>query len=74
MTHKLYVTMGQQHVHCVNTITIDKDCIMVINCNSYEEGIQQLSEWCGLIYCFTYFDKLPPGWDKYYHRGLIEVN
>lgn len=73
---KTYVTFGFDHVHSVNGRTFDKDCVAVIKSNSAAEGREKAFEIFGKQFCFEYpedyfdFSSL----DRYYPRGLIEIN
>ena len=73
---KTYVTFGQDHVHSVGGRIFDKNCVAVIKHEKPEEGRKLAFEFFGPKFCFEYpeehfdFSSL----DKYYPRGLIEVN
>ena len=35
---KYYITFGQAHIHKVNGVIFDKDCVAVIDCENPEQG------------------------------------
>ena len=69
-----YVTFGQCHVHEINKQYIDKDCVVMIECDSREEGRKRAFSLFGDKWCFEYhedeFDKTDM---KYFPRGFIRV-
>lgn len=75
MSHKTYVTFGQDHAHAVNGQTLDKDCVAVIHSSGPEEGSELAFEYFGKQFCLeypeAYFDHAIM---EYFPRGLIEVN
>ena len=72
---KTYVTFGQVHLHTIGAKTIDKDCIVVFDTPSEEEGRLKAFEFFGPKFCFTYTEE---HWDDsrmmpYFSRGYIEL-
>lgn len=71
---KTYVTFGQNHVHRVNGITFDCDCVAVIEAPSAVEGRQRAQDAFGLSFCTSYSEDC---WNedslKYYPRGYLPV-
>jgi hypothetical protein len=71
---KTFVTFGQVHVHSVNGITFDKDCIAVVNGDR-----EKVFEIFGPQFCFEYPEA---SWETmgmaekmhYFPRGYIEVD
>ena len=35
---KVYITFGQEHTHSVGGVTLDKDCVAVVDCVDYAAG------------------------------------
>lgn len=64
-----YFTFGQVHVHYVNSITFDKDCVVRID--SYNPR-ETMFETFGTKWGFQY-DNEPPDM-KYFPRGIINLN
>jgi len=71
---KTYVTFGQVHVHRVNGITFDADCVALIEGESNKQNREKAFELFGRQFCFEYpeehfdFDSL-----HYFSRGVIKV-
>lgn len=71
---KTYVTFGQDHIHKINSIVFDKDCVALIESNSTKEGREKAFALFGRKFCFEYpedhfdFESL-----HYYPRGIIPV-
>lgn len=66
---KTFVTFGQVHVHVIDGVVFDKDCVAVVN-----GGRDEVFRLFGPKFSFEY----PEGyWDdadmKYYPRGYIEI-
>lgn len=70
---KIYVTFGQQHTHRHNGITLDKDCVGVIRCQSKAEGRVLAVKWFGAKFATTY-DKIDGKFIDFFPRGFIELN
>lgn len=51
---KYFVTFGSAHIHSVNGKTFDKDCICVIEAESYSEGREIAFAAFGPVYAFFY--------------------
>lgn len=72
---KTFITFGQTHVHSVNGKTFDKDCVAVIECDSWLDGREKAFEFFGPTWCMEYHEK---EWGvaelEWYPRGFINVN
>lgn len=66
-----YVTFGFDHVHTVNGLTLNKDCVAAFPSSSAEEGRTHAFQLFGAKFCFEYFNKLPNM--EYFPRGVIQV-
>jgi len=71
---KTYITFGQDHTRTIDGKTIDKDCVVVLESNSQEEGRNLAFELFGPKFCFEYPEKhwYEPSM-KYYPRGYIAL-
>ena len=73
--HKTYITFGFDHVHMINEIIFDKDCVAVIETQNAAQGREKAFELFGKQFCFEYpenyfnFDTVA----LYYPRGLIKI-
>jgi len=66
---KTYVTFGQKHIHRINNLVFDKDCIAVVNGNR-----DKVFEIFGARFAFEYLDiNFDINGIHLYPRGLIEV-
>ena len=65
---KSYFTLGQEHVHSYNGITLDKDCVIEIECDNPREKMFELfrNKWS------LEYDNEPPEM-KYFPRGIIKL-
>lgn len=67
---KTFVTFGQDHVHNINGVIFDKDCVAVV-----EGDREKVFEIFGAKFCFEYPEAY---WDdakmSYFPRGYINVN
>jgi hypothetical protein len=73
---KTYVTFGQIHVHSVNGKTFDKDCVAVIESETWKEGRDKAFEYFGPKFGTSYFET---EWKhdrmmQFFPRGYINVN
>lgn len=74
---KVYITFGQVHVHSINGKTLDKDCVAVINCNSYGHGRTMAFEYLDGVFhnCYSHEEYIDGKVGiEYFPRGLIEIN
>lgn len=75
---KTYITFGQIHAHSINGKTVDKDCVAVINAETYKKGRDLAMSWFNgefhNSYPEDYFNVRKEEIMEYYPRGLIEVN
>ena len=67
---KVYVTFGQAHTHSIGGRTIDRDCVVVIDCDNYAEGRAKAFELFGKKFAFCYPDDNSVDM-RYYPRGLF---
>ncbi len=72
---KVFITFGQVHVHTINDVFLDKDCVACFlsqHTDPYEarEEIFKLLEG---EFHQTYFDELPDDILHHYPRGVVEV-
>jgi len=71
----LFITFGQEHVHNINGVVFDKDCVGVIHCNNYSHGREIAFENFGDKFATTYSeDKVDNDFMRRFDRGIIEVN
>ena len=72
---EVIITFGRVHVHRVNNLTFDKDCVAVITCVDYEDGRKRAfklfkDKWAR---CFPRKE-----WNelkmKYFPRGYLKAN
>ena len=72
----MYITFGQDHAHAIGGKTYDKDCVAVIECEGFVDGREKAFDAFGDKFSFSYMDdQFDMGsLDKYYHRGLIELD
>lgn len=73
---QFYVTFGQAHVHSINGKTFDKDCVGVIEAETYEVATDLVRELTGNRYHdLDVIEKMSAQtMDKYYPRGFIGIN
>jgi hypothetical protein len=71
---KHYVTFGQDHLHRINGVTFDADCVAVFDAPNHEQGRAKAFELFGPKFCFEYhgaqFDNKNM---KFFPRGLVQV-
>ncbi|KKN23553.1 hypothetical protein LCGC14_0903680 [marine sediment metagenome] len=71
---KIYVTFGQEHTHTVNGITLDKDCVTVIEGNTYKECRNKAFEMFDGVFATVYLEKeVDEEFMRFFPRGFIEV-
>ena len=67
---KTFVTFGQEHVHILDGVVYDKDCVAVVNGDR-----ERVFELFGPKFCFEYPEEY---WNDskmdYFPRGYIEVD
>lgn len=66
------MTLGQNHTHKVNEMTIDKDCVVVIKAETHAEMRQIAFGITDGGKFYTTYDDMPDM--DYFPRGLIEIN
>ena len=73
---KVYITFGQIHVHRVNGVTLDADCVACFNSQHDMRGParEQIYELLEGKFHMTYYDELPEKVLQYYPRGVVEVD
>lgn len=70
---KIFVSFGQGHIHKINGNVIDKDCIVVFDVSSYEEGREKAFEYFGGKFCTTYTQEQIDNYISFFPRGFIEL-
>ena len=71
---KCYFTLGQAHTHPINGRTFDKDCIAVIERESWGECRKAAFRYFGLAWHNQYTEEeLTDALLSHYPRGIIEV-
>lgn len=72
---KHYVTLGQQHTHRINNITLDCDSVVCYEAENAQEGRKRAFELFGdkffTDYHDTQFDKKDL---EYFPRGIINID
>ncbi len=76
---KTYITFGQIHVHSINGLTLDKDCVAAITHSKPDEGREKAMEWFDGMFHYSYTEeqfkeRVEEGIMGYFPRGIIEVN
>lgn len=66
-----YFTFGQNHAHAYNGVTYDKDCVVKIKAENWEEARTKMFEAFGSKWSFQY-EELPDL--SYFPRGIFELN
>ena len=51
-----YVTFGQEHVHDINGIQLNKNTVAVIKCSSARDGRDKAFDLFGPFFFTTYYD------------------
>ena len=66
---KTYVTFGQSHLHSIDGVIFDKDCVAIVHGDR-----ERVVELFGTKWCFEYPEE---HWDEskmfYFPRGYIDV-
>ena len=71
---KTFITFGQSHVHRIDGVTYDADCIAVIEGPSRSANRERAFELFGAKFCFEYPEEIfDRGIIKYFSRGFIPV-
>ena len=74
MLKKTYITFGQVHVHSVEGMTFDKDCVACIIHDEKVNGRDIAFELFSDKWHQSYTqERMSDGFMKYYPRGIIEV-
>jgi hypothetical protein len=69
---KIFITFGQCHIHKINDIIIDKDCVVAIEAKDHSEGRDKAFELFGGDF-FTTREKIDSEFMKYFPRGVIDI-
>lgn len=64
LSSETYVTFGQQHVHRINNVTLDKDMVALVRDRDHAV------ELFGTVFATTYNAKPPM---QYFPRGLVDL-
>jgi hypothetical protein len=67
----LYFTFGQSHIHKVNQIVWDKDCVCSISAGTEAEARKIMFDTFGLKWSMEYFS--PPEME-FFPRGIIPLD
>jgi len=72
--YKTYVTFGIEHVHMINGMIFDNECVALIETDKKSEGREKAFEVFGRKFCFEYpekhFDMIMM---RHFPRGIIRV-
>jgi hypothetical protein len=68
---KIYVTFGQSHIHKINGIVIDKDCIVEFEVKNHKEGREKAFGIFGDKF-FTTHEEINSV-INYFPRGIIKL-
>ena len=72
--HKTYITFGQDHVHRVNNVIVDKDCVGIIESENAVRGREIAFELFGPKFSMEYPEQY---WEedsmKFFPRGYIKL-
>lgn len=71
---KIYITFGQEHIHKVNGVIFDKDCIAEIECEYESRGREFAVEQFGTKFCTHYLEESLPKLLPHFPRGIIPLN
>lgn len=72
---KHYVTLGQEHTHRINNITVDCDCIVSYEAIDAKDGREKAHKYFGIKFAFDYHDnEFKQENLKYFPRGIIEID
>ena len=71
---KQYITFGQDHIHRINEQIIDKDCVVELEGNSFEEIRKKALECFGTKFSMQYSEeRIDEEFMKYFPRGIIKL-
>lgn len=71
---KIYITFGQLHRHEIDNKLFDKDCVAVIACTSWRQGIDLAFDIFGQKWATHYEHERIMEIIDFYPRGFIPVN
>ena len=66
-----YFSFGQSHVHRIDGVTLDADCLLKVEAKNYDAARQQVFDAIGDKWAFQY-DKDTIDF-SYFPRGAVEV-
>lgn len=66
---KFYVSFGQTHVHSMNGVTIDKDCVVEIEAGTYNRAREAALSMFGVKFSRVYSDPEL----AFFTRGIIRL-
>lgn len=72
--NKYYITFGQGHRHKHNDITLNNNCVGVIEAESHDEMRLLAFEWFGDKFATTYTVEDFGDAIEYFPRGFIKLN
>jgi hypothetical protein len=70
---KFYITFGQIHTHSINGITIDKDCIVEIECDNYDAARERAFDLFGKKFSFIRVTDDIQRSLHFFPRGIIKL-
>jgi len=65
-----WITFGQIHTHSINGNTIDKDCVVEIQAENFEQARDKAFNMFGVKFSFVY--EFEPDM-SYFPRGIIKL-
>ena len=71
---KIYITFGQIHVHSVNGVTFDKDCVAEIEAEDYQKGREIAHSLFKGEFATSYTKEQIEEQLHYFPRGIIKAN
>lgn len=72
---KTYITFGQIHTHRHNGVTLNKDCVGVIEAENESKARELAFEWFAGKFATTYREKfIDSEFLNLFPRGIIELN
>jgi hypothetical protein len=67
MLMKFYATFGQAHTHSVNGVTLDCDCVLEVEANSWKEAY----DFCNKMFLGRWSSLYEEPHLEYYPRGIV---
>ena len=71
---KIYVTFGQFHIHYINNIVINKNCVVVLNAKNHKDGRKKTFDLFDKFFFTTYLESdIDSKFLSHFHKGLINL-